>query len=125
MLGLRKALVGIMIVFYVIFFFAYLLPVVFRIINEPTIKSLEESFLEVGERMGAILGGLVWLVLAIIAIVLAIWFFIVLLPTIFRFSPWKQGSDRGEALDVLKMRYAKGELTKEQYLDMKKTLENA
>jgi len=35
--------------------------------------------------------------------------------------PWWRYRD--EALEILKARYARGEITKEQYLEMKKTLE--
>ena len=119
-----KALVGIIVAFFIIFLFAYLLPVILRIIDEPEIKSLVESFVEVAEGMGAVLGGLVWLVFAILAIVLVVWFVAAFLPAIIKFSPWKKIRNGDEALDTLKMRYAKGELTKKQYLDMKKTIED-
>ncbi len=124
LLGLLKALVGIIVAFFIIFLFAYLLPVILRIIDEPEIKSLEESFVEVAERMGDILGGLVWIVFGVLVIVLVVWFFIAFLPAIVKVSPWKQVRNGDEALDTLKIRYAKGELTKEQYLDMKKTIED-
>lgn len=124
LLGLLKALVGIIVTFFIIFLFAYLLPVILRIIDEPEIKSLEESFVEVAERMGDILGGLVWIVFGVLVIVLVVWFFIAFLPAIVKVSPWKQVRNGDEALDTLKIRYAKGELTKEQYLDMKKTIED-
>jgi uncharacterized membrane protein len=124
LLGLLKALVGIIVAFFIIFLFAYLLPVILRIIDEPEIKSLEESFVEVAERMGDILGGLVWIVFGVLVIVLGVWFFIAFLPAIVKVSPWKQVRNGDEALDTLKIRYAKGELTKKQYLDMKKTIED-
>ncbi|MEE9459506.1 MAG: hypothetical protein V3V84_07085 [Candidatus Bathyarchaeia archaeon] len=124
LLGLLKALVGIIVAFFIIFLFAYLLPVILRIIDEPEIKSLEESFVEVAERMGDILGGLVWIVFGVLVIVLVVWFFIAFLPAIVKVSPWKQVRNGDEALDTLKIRYAKGELTKKQYLDMKKTIED-
>ncbi|MFC1507418.1 SHOCT domain-containing protein [Thermoproteota archaeon] len=124
LLGLLKALVGIIVAFFIVFLFAYLLPVLLRIIDEPEIQSLGESFIEVAEGMGTILGGLVWLVFGVLVIVLVVWFFIAFLPVIVKVSPWKQVRNGDEALDTLKIRYAKGELTKEQYLDMKKTLED-
>jgi putative membrane protein len=124
LLGLLKALVGIIVAFFIIFLFVYLLPVILRIIDEPEIKSLGESFVEVAEGMGVVLGGLVWLVFGVLVIVLVVWFFIAFFPAIAKVSPWKQVRNGDEALDTLKIRYAKGELTKEQYLDMKKTLED-
>ena len=124
LLGLLKALVGIIVAFFIIFLFAYLLPVILRIVDEPEIKSLGESFVEVAEGMGSVLGGLIWLVFGVLSIVLAVWFFAVFLPAIIKISPWKQIRNSDEALDTLKIRYAKGELTKEQYLDMKKTIED-
>jgi uncharacterized membrane protein len=124
MLGLLKALVGIIIAFITIFLFAYLFPIIFRIIDEPEINSLEKTFEKVAEGIGTVIGGLIWLVFGVIAIILTIWFFIVFIPTIFKFSSWKQYQNDDEALATLKIRYAKGELTKEQYLDMKKTIED-
>ncbi|WP_455369748.1 SHOCT domain-containing protein [[Eubacterium] cellulosolvens] len=123
LLGFLKALIGIMVAFFIIFLFAYLLPVILRIMNEPEIKSLGESFLELAEGMGAVLGGLVWLMLIILVIVFAVWFIAAFLPAIIKDSPWKKVRN-DEALNTLKIRYAKGELTKEQYLDMKKTIED-
>ena len=45
----------------------------------------------------------------------------------FLFRPWSYRrwgyGHRDEALEVLKMRYVKGEITKEQYLEMRKDLE--
>jgi putative membrane protein len=122
--GLLKALVGIIVAFIIIFFFAYLLPVILRIIDEPEIQSLEESFVEVAERMVDILGGLLWLVFGVLVIVLVVWVIIAFLPGIVKFSPWKQIRNGEEALDILKIRYAKGELTKKQYLDMKKIVDD-
>ncbi len=124
LLGLLKALVGIIVAFFIIFLFAYLLPVILRIIAEPEIKSLGESFIEVTEEIGAVLGGLVWLVFGILVIILVVWFFILFFPAIAKGSPREQVGNGDEALDTLKMRYARGEITKEQYLDMKKTIEN-
>jgi hypothetical protein len=57
LLGLLKALVGIIVTFFIIFLFAYLLPVILRITDEPEIKSLGESFVEVAEGMGAVRSG--------------------------------------------------------------------
>ena len=124
LLGLLKALAGIIIAFFIIFLFAYFLPVIFRIMDEPKIKLLEEIFEKTAKGIGTVLSGLLWLVFGVIAIVLVIWFSVIFVPTILKDSPWKQVKNGDEALNILKIRYVKGELTKEQYLDMKKTLED-
>ena len=73
----------------------------------------------------------------VIVVVLAIIFFVFIFGAI-RMAMWRGGAMRhhihgmmgpGEkpldhrALDMLKERFVKGEITKDQYLDMKKTLE--
>jgi putative membrane protein len=123
LLGLLKALIGIIVAFFIIFLFAYLLPVILKIMHEPEIKSLGESFLEVAEVMGSVLGDLIWVVFGVFVIVLVVWVVVFLLPAILKISTWKQIRSGDEALDTLRIRYAKGELTKEQYIEMKKTLE--
>lgn len=123
LLGLLKALIGIIVAFFIIFLFAYLLPIILKIMYDPEIKSLGESFLEVAEVIRTVLGELLWVVFGVFAIVLVVWVVAFFLPTIVKISPWKQISNGDEALDTLRMRYAKGELTKEQYIEMKKTLE--
>ncbi|WP_455279304.1 SHOCT domain-containing protein [[Eubacterium] cellulosolvens] len=123
LLGLLKAIVGIIVAFFIIFLFAYLLPVILRIMDEPEIQSLGESFLEVTEGMGIVLGEIVWLLFGVLAIVLAVCFVAVFLPAILKIFPWKQIRNGDAAIDTLRIRYAKGELTKEQYVEMKKTLE--
>jgi uncharacterized membrane protein len=87
------------------------------------IKSLGESFIEVAEVMGAVLGDLTWLFFGLLVIIFVVCF-AVFLPVIIKISTRKHISNGDEALKTLKIRYAKGELTKEQYLDMKKTLED-
>jgi putative membrane protein len=123
LLGLLKALIGIIVAFFIIFLFAYLLPVILKIMHEPEIKSLGESFLEVAEVMGSVLGDIIWVVFGVFVIVLVVWVVVLLLPAILKISTWKQIRSGDEALDTLRIRYAKGELTKEQYIEMKKTLE--
>ena len=122
LVGLLKALAGIMVVFFIIFMFAYLLPVFLRIMYEKEIKSVGETFIEVTAVMGTVLGGLAWLFFGLLAIIFVVCF-AVFLPVIIKISK-KHISKGDEALKTLKIRYAKGELTKEQYLDMKKTLED-
>jgi putative membrane protein len=63
--------------------------------------------------MGGYGGGLMWIVL-LVAIVLVIFFVM----------RWAKPGGAGEThLDILKKRYAKGELTKEEYDQKKKDLE--
>lgn len=77
--------------------------------------------------LGGLLGG-------ILLFILAVGFIMLIVRLIFwgtwrshrrpMWRPYDRGwRPRGEALGILEARYARGEITKEQYLDMRKTLE--
>jgi putative membrane protein len=71
-----------------------------------------------------------WLFPIIICIIMMFFLFMMFSRRGFR-PPWMQGSDRHHpegkdsesSLDILKKRYAKGEITKEEFEQMKKDLE--
>lgn len=74
--------------------------------------------------------GVWWLFPIIICIIMMFFLFMMFSRRGFR-PPWMQGSDRHHpegkdsesSLDILKKRYAKGEITKEEFEQMKKDLE--
>jgi len=121
--GLLKTLAGLILAFFVITIFVYTLPVILRTAGEPEIKSWAESIREFARGFGAVLGGLLWAIFAIVIIILVIGAVAAFLPLIFKTKPWRYIKIRDEALDSLRLRYAKGEITKDQYLEMKKVLE--
>jgi putative membrane protein len=66
-------------------------------------------------------GGMCWLmVVAVLAIVAAL---VLSIIAIVRTSKTKKKEDSSEALNIIGQRYAKGELTKEEYEAMKKDLQ--
>jgi uncharacterized membrane protein len=71
------------------------------------------------------MGGLLWAILGLVVAIFVLWALAMFLPPILKAKPWKQIKIVDEASATLRTRYAKGELTKEQYLEMKKTLEDA
>ena len=121
--GLLKALAGLIAVFFVIALFVYTLPVILRSAGEPEIRVWAESIREYARGFGAVVGGLLWAIFALVIIILIIGAVAAFLPLIFKTKPWKYIKIRDEALESLRLRYAKGEITKEQYVEMKKVLE--
>jgi len=121
--GLLKALAGLIVAFFVIALFVYTLPVILRSAGEPEIRVWAESIREFARGFGAVVGGLLWAIFVLVIIILIIGAVASFLPLIFKTKPWKYIKIRDDALESLRLRYAKGEITKEQYVEMKKVLE--
>jgi len=121
--GLLKALAGLIVAFFVIALFVYTLPVILRSAGEPEIRVWAESIREFARGFGAVVGGLLWAIFALVIIILIIGAVASFLPLIFKTKPWKYIKIRDDALESLRLRYAQGEITKEQYVEMRKVLE--
>ncbi|MBS7645325.1 MAG: SHOCT domain-containing protein [Candidatus Bathyarchaeia archaeon] len=121
--GLLKALVGILIAFLAVFLFAYLLPVVLGVVKAPVLAPLSESLTGFARVFGAVLGGLLWAIFGLIIAVFVIWALATFIPAALKAKPWKYVKVRDEALEALRLRYAKGEISREEYLEAKRTLE--
>ena len=121
--GLLKALIGILIAFFAIFIFAYLLPIVLRVVEAPELKPLSESVSGFARGFGAVIGGLLWAIFGLIVAVFVIWALATFVPAVLKAKPWKYIKTRDEALETLRLRYAKGEISKKEYLEIKKMLE--
>jgi len=121
--GLLKALAGLIVAFFVIALFVYTLPVILRSAGEPEIRVWAESIREFARGFGAVVGGLLWAIFVLVIIILIIGAVASFLPLIFKTKPWKYIKIRDDALESLRLRYAQGEITKEQYVEMRKVLE--
>ena len=70
--------------------------------------------------------GLLWFVVHVIGWILAIWFVIWVIRAVFGRHPHHRKGNwmmMRDATDIVRERYAKGEITKEQFDTMKKDLE--
>ena len=119
--GLLWGVVGIITALFVLLFFAIALPVALRAFVESS--SLSESMREIARALAGSLGGIVSAVFILLVLAIIISVSASVLPLIPKVRPGKHVRAVDEALDTLKLRYAKGEITKEQFLEMKKTLE--
>jgi putative membrane protein len=121
--GLFKALIGILIAFFAVFLFAYLLPIVLGVVGAPEFRPLSESLTGFARVFGAVMGGLLWAVFGLIIAVFVIWALSAFIPAALKAKPWRHVKVRDEALEALRLRYAKGEISKEEYLERRKLLE--
>ena len=119
--GLLRSLAGIIMALFAILVFALILPAALRVLREP--DSLGESVRQAAQALAGGLGGLVSAIFGLLTLIIVVWVFAALLPEVLKVRPWRHIKLGEEALDTLRLRYAKGEITKEQYLEMKKTLE--
>ena len=93
--------------------------VVFLLSPEPRLGVPEESF---SRAMSSLMEGFASIIAAFLLLALVVWLFSAL-PEITRWRPWRYVKLRDEALETLRLRYARGEITKEQYLEMRRVLQ--
>jgi len=76
--------------------------------------------------LGTVVGGIVWAMMGIIIAGAVIWFFSSVFPDIIQKTKAATTSEKREdALELLRLRLAKGEITKEEYFELKKLLEES
>ena len=121
--SLLKALVGILIAFFAVFTFAYMFPLILRAMRTPGFETLAETIRESARDFGGPLGALVWAVFGLIIAIFVIWAFAMFLPALFKARIFRQIKIGDDALDTLRLRYVEEEITKDQYLEMKKILQ--
>ncbi|MCX6658979.1 MAG: hypothetical protein NTX81_01170 [Candidatus Bathyarchaeota archaeon] len=121
--SLLKALVGILIAFFAVFTFAYMFPLILRAMRTPGFETLSEAIRESARDFGGSLGSLVWAIFGLIIAIFVIWAFAIFLPALFKAKIFRQIKMGDDAFDTLRLRYVKGEITKDQYLEMKKILQ--
>jgi uncharacterized membrane protein len=84
--------------------------------------SVSESFREASRSMMVGLGDLGSAIFGLIFAIVVILILVGIGLAILESTPSRQHKPRDEALEALKLRYANGEITKQQFLEMKKTL---
>lgn len=70
-----------------------------------------------GFGIGGFIGGIVWMIIEIVLVVVAIYFIVSLL------HGTRNGYRKSDAMEILRERYARGEINEEEYLERKKRLE--
>jgi uncharacterized membrane protein len=115
------AIVGILIAIFALLAFAIVTPVVLRGLLESS--TVSESIREAARSLMAGLGGLGSAVLGLMIAFIVILVIIAIGLEMLKTTPWRHVKVTDEAFETLRMRYAKGEITKEQFLEMKKALE--
>jgi uncharacterized membrane protein len=115
------AIVGILIAIFALLAFAIVTPVLLRGLLESS--TVSESIREAARSLMEGLDGLGSAVLGLIVAFIVILIIVSIGLEMLRTMPWRHVKVTDEAFETLKMRYAKGEITKEQFLEMKKALE--
>ncbi len=123
--GFLKAVIGVLWgifgIFVVVVFFS--LGLVWRKVELGT-NAIFSIFKDVFNVLGSVLGGIVWAMVGIIIAATFIWFFSSIFPEIIqRTKALTAPAKKDEAIEILKIRLAKGEITKEEYIEMRKLLE--
>jgi uncharacterized membrane protein len=114
--------VGILLLMVALVVFAIMTPFLFRALLES--GSVSESVKQAARSMMLGLGGLGSAIFGVIIALVVILVLMAIGLTILERTPSRLITPVDEALRTLKLRYAKGEITKEQFLEMKKTLES-
>lgn len=87
-------------------------------------EAIFNTLREVFNVLGGVVGGIIWAMVGLIIAVVMVWFFSSVFPEIIQKTKTVTLSEkRDEALEILRLRLAKGEITKEEYIEMKKILE--
>jgi len=86
-------------------------------------ETLSESIRESARDFGVSLGALVWAIFGLIIAIFVIWPFAMFLPALLKAKIFRQINMGDDAFDTLRLRYVKREITKDQYLEMKKILQ--
>jgi putative membrane protein len=114
-------IVGILLAMVALLVLAIIMPFLLRVLLES--GSASESIRQVARSLIVGLGGLGS---AIFGLIIAFVIILILMSiglAILERTSTRHVTAADEALGTLKLRYAKGEITKEQFLEMKKTLE--
>jgi putative membrane protein len=113
-------IVGILLATVALLVLAITVPFFFRVLVES--GSLSDSLRQASRSLIVGLGGLGSAIFGLIIALVIILILMAIGLAILERTPSTHFKARDEAFEALKLRYAKGEITKEQFLEMKKTL---
>lgn len=113
--------VGILLAAVALLVLANMMPFLLRGLLES--GSVSESARQLARSLMVGLGGLGSAIFGLIIAIIVILVLMAIALAILERTPSRQVMSVDEALRTLRLRYSKGELTKEQFLEMKKTLE--
>ena len=113
--------VGILLAMVTLLVLAIIMPFLLRALLES--GSVGESLRQGARSLMVGLGGLGSAIFGLIIALVAILILMAIGLAILERTPTRHQKTRDEAFEALKLRYAKGEITKEQFLETKKALE--
>jgi putative membrane protein len=112
--------VGILLATVALLAFAIIMPFFLRALLES--GSVSQSLTQASRSLMVVLGGLGPAIYGLIIVLVVVLILLVIGLAILERTPSTHLKARDEAFEALKLRYAKGEITKEQFQEMKKTL---
>ena len=112
--------VGILLATVALLVLAIMMPFFLRALLES--GSVSQSLAQASRSLMAVLGGLGPAMYGLIIALVVVLILLVIGLAILERTPLTHFKPRDEAFEALKLRYAKGEITKEQFQEMKKTL---